>query len=87
LSFENTLFVSGPLQVIGGGFEAAAGVALGPLGLPIAVHGADNIATGVQKILTNQNKETLTLRVLQSGGSAPLFVGAIETGTKKLLNF
>jgi RHS repeat-associated protein len=78
----------GGLQLIGGGFEVAAGVSLGAVtswtgigavgGGLIALHGADQFQAGLQQLFSGNQVDTLTSQGLQAAG--------VPQGTANLIN-
>jgi RHS repeat-associated protein len=57
--------IAGGLQVIASAAEMYAGAMAGPLGIPIVLHGADNLQAGVRQAYTGLPVQTETSKLLE----------------------
>ncbi len=68
--------VEGALQAAGGLIEMKVGAALSStgvgavVGVPLVVHGADNVATGGTKVITGEEQRTLTSQAISTAAEA-----------------
>ena len=74
-SYHLSTRIGGGFQAIGGGSEAfVGGAACGGsgvgclIGVPVMIHGADQFQTGIQKLWTGQDIDSLTSQGLQAAG-------------------
>lgn len=79
--------LSGGFQAIGGGSEAfLGGAACGGsgvgclIGVPVMAHGADQFQTGIQKLWTGQDVDSLTSQGLQAAGVSRNWANGIDAG-------
>jgi RHS repeat-associated protein len=83
--------VMGTLQAVGGILEAGAGFASGAVGNPFGLlafaHGMDTAFTGLDRLLGNEEADTLFSRSLQSAGLAAEDAQMVDAGLGMLLTF
>jgi RHS repeat-associated protein len=82
--------VLGGVRVVGGIFEAAAGITLGAAtswtgigavaGGLVAIHGADQIQAGIQQLWTGNQASSLTSQGLQAAGLSPNAANLTDAG-------
>ncbi|MDT4291665.1 RHS repeat-associated core domain-containing protein [Methylomonas sp. MO1] len=86
-SYHLSTRIGGGFQAIGGGSEAfVGGAACGGsgvgclIGVPVMIHGADQFQTGIQKLWTGQDVDSLTSQGLQAAGVSRNWANGIDAG-------